>query len=166
MVALALAWNDCGSAGFQWIPAVLCLLFAFIMQIDANLINDFFDFVNGTDNSETRLGPRRACAQGWVKLDSIDDSFEVQAEIRKALDEWLDPVSHKGHDGWEIGVLPKASQVLMHLNAARNLALVQRIALIAHYTDAEGEHETDVEGLTASPFMVCRSGKHQVYTNY
>ena len=102
----------------------------------------------------------------WVKLDSIDDSFEVQAEIRKALDEWLDPVSHKGHDGWEIGVLPKASQVLMHLNAARNLALVQRIALIAHYTDAEGEHETDVEGLTASPFMVCRSGKHQVYTNY
>ena len=41
------------------------------MQIDANFINDFFDFVNGADDVETRLGPRRACAQGWVKLDSM-----------------------------------------------------------------------------------------------
>ena len=50
---------------------MLCFLFAFIMQIDANLINDFFDFVKGTDDRETRLGPRRACAQGWVTLDAM-----------------------------------------------------------------------------------------------
>ena len=41
------------------------------MQIDANFINDFFDFANGNDDAETRLGPRRACAMGWVKLDSM-----------------------------------------------------------------------------------------------
>lgn len=51
--------------------AILCLLFAFLMQIDANFINDFFDFANGADDAETRLGPRRACAQGWVKLDAM-----------------------------------------------------------------------------------------------
>jgi len=56
---------------FSWVAAVLCLLFAFIMQIDANFINDFFDYVNGNDDVSTRLGPRRACAQGWVKLDSM-----------------------------------------------------------------------------------------------
>lgn len=44
---------------------LLCLLFALLMQIDANLINDYFDFRKGTDR-EDRLGPERACAQGWI----------------------------------------------------------------------------------------------------
>lgn len=47
------------------IPFGLCLLFAMLMQIDANLINDYFDFKKGTDR-EDRLGPLRACAQGWI----------------------------------------------------------------------------------------------------
>ena len=74
MIGVALAYIDAPQYGddvFSWLAAVLCFLFAFIMQIDANFINDFFDFANGTDNTETRLGPRRACAQGWVKLDSM-----------------------------------------------------------------------------------------------
>lgn len=74
MIGGAWSWVDAqqyDGAPFQWIPLTLCFLFAFVMQIDANLINDFFDFVKGTDDSSTRLGPRRACAQGWVKLDSM-----------------------------------------------------------------------------------------------
>ena len=35
------------------------------MQIAANFINDLFDFLKGTDR-EDRLGPERACAQGWI----------------------------------------------------------------------------------------------------
>jgi len=55
---------------FKIIPAVLCFLFAFIMQIDANFINDFFDYAKGVDN-EKRLGPKRACAEGWVSASSM-----------------------------------------------------------------------------------------------
>lgn len=47
------------------LPFGLCLLFAMLMQIDANFINDYFDFKKGSDR-EDRLGPERACAQGWV----------------------------------------------------------------------------------------------------
>ncbi len=54
-----------GVGTISWVPAVLCVLFAFIMQIDANFINDYFDWKKGTDD-EHRLGPRRACAQGWI----------------------------------------------------------------------------------------------------
>lgn len=53
---------------FHWIPAVLCLLFAWVMQIDSNLVNDYFDFKKGSDDRETRLGPPRACSEGWVTL--------------------------------------------------------------------------------------------------
>ena len=78
MIGVALAYVDAETLEeiyddqvFSWTAAILCFLFAFVMQIDANFINDFFDFANGTDDVETRLGPRRACAQGWVKLSAM-----------------------------------------------------------------------------------------------
>ena len=41
MIGLSLAYTDLRSAGtFDWLPALLCVLFAFVMQIDANFIND------------------------------------------------------------------------------------------------------------------------------
>ncbi len=52
------------------LPFVLCLLFALLMQIDANFINDYYDFKKGTDR-EDRLGPERACAQGWITPEAM-----------------------------------------------------------------------------------------------
>ncbi len=49
---------------------LLCLLFAFVMQIDANFVNDYFDFKKGTDRAD-RLGPERACAQGWIRPEAM-----------------------------------------------------------------------------------------------
>ena len=74
MIGLALSFVDSGKYQgdvFSWTAAVLCLLFAFIMQIDANFINDLFDYAKGTDDRATRLGPERACAQGWVSIDAM-----------------------------------------------------------------------------------------------
>lgn len=50
---------------FKGMAALLCLLFACGMQIAANFINDLYDYLKGTDR-EDRLGPERACAQGWI----------------------------------------------------------------------------------------------------
>lgn len=52
------------------VPALLCLLFALVMQIDANFINDYYDCLKGTDR-EDRLGPKRACAEGWISLPAM-----------------------------------------------------------------------------------------------
>ncbi len=74
MIGVALAFVDAQEYGddvFSWTAAALCLLFAFIMQIDANFVNDFFDYAKGNDDSASRLGPLRACTQGWVKTDSM-----------------------------------------------------------------------------------------------
>lgn len=61
-IATALA---CADDHAQWGTAALCALFALLMQVAANFINDLFDFLKGTDGAE-RLGPERACAQGWI----------------------------------------------------------------------------------------------------
>lgn len=66
MIGVALALKDATWEHFQLLPAILCFLFAFLMQIDSNLINDYFDFVHGNDDPASRLGPKRACAEGWI----------------------------------------------------------------------------------------------------
>lgn len=71
----------CAVAMYEWcgirvVPAVLCMLFALIMQVDANFINDYFDFMKGTDD-EQRLGPKRACAQGWITASAMRSGLFV-----------------------------------------------------------------------------------------
>ena len=68
MLALSLAASH--GRGLSWVPAMLCVAFAMLMQIDANFVNDYFDGIRGND-AEGRLGPRRACAQGWVSLSAM-----------------------------------------------------------------------------------------------
>ncbi|MBM6992613.1 MAG: 1,4-dihydroxy-2-naphthoate octaprenyltransferase [Prevotella sp.] len=65
MIGAVLAAVD-SDGRMAWLPCVLCFLFAFIMQIDANFVNDYFDFQRGNDDAETRLGPKRACSMGWI----------------------------------------------------------------------------------------------------
>lgn len=65
IIALAAAWHEYGVIDI--VPAIICLLFALLMQADANLVNDYFDCIHGVDREE-RLGPERACSQGWITL--------------------------------------------------------------------------------------------------
>lgn len=83
MVATAMALVDAPSHGIvPWdclfasmkglniLAIILCFLFAFVMQIDANFVNDYYDGVRGNDD-DTRLGPLRACSQGWVTFPAM-----------------------------------------------------------------------------------------------
>lgn len=70
MIGASYAWHVTQGLGFNFVPMALCFLFAFIMQIDANFVNDYYDCVKGCDN-EMRLGPKRACQQGWVTLPAM-----------------------------------------------------------------------------------------------
>lgn len=72
MVAASIFYGsqDCCNSLHATIIILLCFLFAFLMQIDANFINDYYDCKRGTDR-EDRLGPPRACAQGWITLSAM-----------------------------------------------------------------------------------------------
>lgn len=105
MVATAMAWVDSNGVGewsltsangFNYLAAVLCFLFAFVMQIDANFVNDYFDCVRGNDD-ETRLGPKRACAQGWISLSAMRKALVVTTLLGCAVGL---PLAFIG--GWEM----------------------------------------------------------------
>lgn len=73
-----------GDGKFSPVPATLCLAFAFIMQIAANFINDLFDYLKGSDR-EDRLGPERACAQGWITPRSMKAGIAVAIVLACSL---------------------------------------------------------------------------------
>jgi 1,4-dihydroxy-2-naphthoate octaprenyltransferase len=77
----ALAFMD---GRFNWLPALICILFACLMQIAANFINDLFDYLKGTDR-EDRLGPERACAQGWITPGEMKVGIFVTIALACAL---------------------------------------------------------------------------------
>ena len=85
MTAAALAWAN---GQFRLLPALLCLAFAELMQVAANFINDLFDFKKGTDGSE-RLGPERACAQGWITPPVMWRGIVVVLAAAAAVGLWL-----------------------------------------------------------------------------
>ena len=79
MIGAALAISDAQSQ-VRIVPMVLCFLFAFVMQIDANFVNDYFDYRKGTDD-EQRLGPKRACAQGWVTSSAMRKALAITTAL-------------------------------------------------------------------------------------
>ncbi len=69
LLALAAAWHDAGGA-LRWLPALLCLAFALMMQMAANAVNDLADARKGRDD-DARIGPRRMAASGAISQRAI-----------------------------------------------------------------------------------------------
>lgn len=67
MVGTALAHH---AQVFRWEPALICLLFALLIQIGTNFANDYYDFKKGADTKD-RVGPTRAVAAGLVKPEAM-----------------------------------------------------------------------------------------------
>lgn len=102
----------------------------------------------------------------WVNVVSMDDSFEIQGLLQSCLKEYLNPIGYGTKGGWKIGTIPKKPQILMRLGVLKSRAIVKKSVMIAHYTDASGEHEVDLNDLKVTPFMVCKSGQHEVHIIY
>ncbi len=68
IVGSAVAWSE--THVFHWLPALIALLAAVLIQIGTNLHNDVSDFERGADTPE-RLGPPRATAMGWLPADAV-----------------------------------------------------------------------------------------------
>ncbi|MEG1546374.1 MAG: 1,4-dihydroxy-2-naphthoate polyprenyltransferase [Bacteroidaceae bacterium] len=93
MIGCALAAMD---GKFVWQPALICLLFAALMQVAANFINDLFDFLKGTDGVN-RLGPKRACSQAWISPSAMKKGIIVTLLIACAIGSLL-----LLYAGWEL----------------------------------------------------------------
>lgn len=100
----------------------------------------------------------------WLKTKGMGDTFELASKIKKELTKYLDPV--KGHDGagWEPGIFPKYSQMIMKINTLKKDAVVKKVLVTARYQDESGVHECALEKIMNRTLAVVTSGEHHVYT--
>ncbi len=75
IMAIALAFE---SHENQWLPAILCLLFAMLAQATSNVANDYADYKTGCDN-ENSLGPDRKLVSGEVSIKTITRAIIILA---------------------------------------------------------------------------------------
>ena len=69
VVGTAMAWQHAGAIS---VPILLAtLVAALLIQVGTNLHNDVADFERGADEPGTRLGPRRATAEGWLSAAAV-----------------------------------------------------------------------------------------------
>ena len=85
LTASALAYSH---GAFRLLPAVLCAIFAGLIQIASNFINDLFDFLKGTDGDD-RLGPLRSCAMGWITPKAMRWGIGVVMTLAAVVGLWL-----------------------------------------------------------------------------
>ncbi len=93
LIGIIMAYH---AGAFKWIPSIICFLFALIAQIVSNLFNDYFDFKNGSDQSD-RLGPARAVSKGWIKPEAM-----MKASVRLIALACLLGCGLIYYAGWEI----------------------------------------------------------------
>ena len=76
---------------YEWIPGVICLIFAILCQIASNFANEYYDFRAGRDRAG-REGPRRGVTEGDISpaamLNAIYDVLGVAALVGLSLCLW------------------------------------------------------------------------------
>ena len=85
MVGSAAAYHD---NGFAFIPALIALVCAILIQILTNFINEIYDFRKGADTAE-RLGPLRTVATGIISESMMMKASILVATVTFALGLWL-----------------------------------------------------------------------------
>lgn len=102
VVGKALAWHDVGALSGLVLAATVTA--ALLIQVGTNLHNDVADFERGADDPGTRLGPRRATAEGWLRPAAVRRAAVGSFAAAGAIGLWL-----AWHGGWPILAIGIAS---------------------------------------------------------
>jgi 1,4-dihydroxy-2-naphthoate polyprenyltransferase len=102
LVGTALAWHDVGVLSGSILVATIAA--AVLIQVATNLHNDVSDFERGADDPGTRLGPRRATAEGWLTPAQVRRGAVVAFSGAGAIGLWL-----AWQGGWPILAIGVAS---------------------------------------------------------
>lgn len=116
LIASALAYTD---GGFRPGTALLCLLFALLMQCTANLVNDLWDFLKGADQPD-RLGPDRAFAKGYITPRAMKTGIAVFTLAAGATGLGILGTAHDmlPYGGWELVAVGIACLVFAYFYTA------------------------------------------------
>ncbi len=101
-IGASLAFHD---QQLVWVPTIIALLCAFLIQIGTNFANDYFDFKKGADTDD-RIGFERATAAGHISANSMRNATIITMGLAFLFGLFL-----VWHAGWAIFWIGVASLV-------------------------------------------------------
>ena len=118
LVGSALAWTD---GSFHWLPTLLCLVFALLMQCTANLVNDLWDYLKAPTNP-TGWAPTAPSPRGYITLGAMKAgiaAFTV-ACVRRRLGILVWALRHDmlAWGGWELVAVGVACVIFAYFYTA------------------------------------------------
>lgn len=102
------------------------------------------------------------CVTAWLRINNMQDAFELKTNIEEKLSEYFNPVSDSGST-WKIGTLPTKSQIMMKINTMKKNAVLANVSITARYNSDGRMVEKDLSELKVTPMMVCTAGKSNIH---
>lgn len=102
LVGAAIAYHH---NSFDWLPSLISLICAFLIQIGTNFANDYFDFIKGAD-TEDRIGFKRATAEGLITAEEMKAATVLTMAMAFTFGLYL-----VWHAGWIVLALGIASLI-------------------------------------------------------
>lgn len=106
LIGWAVAYRN---GGFDWLPALVVLLCALLLQILANFINDVADYEKGTDQPG-RLGPTRVTQSGLLSAKAVWRGVAAVSIVATLCGLYL-----AWYRGWPVLVIGAASLIFAAL---------------------------------------------------
>ncbi|MBF0208194.1 MAG: 1,4-dihydroxy-2-naphthoate octaprenyltransferase, partial [Oligoflexia bacterium] len=116
-VILGLAYGYWSCKHFDIVVAVATVATGLLLQVIANLNNDYFDFFSGVDNGE-RLGPVRVTASGLLAVAKVKRGIVLAHLMALLLGSYLVVVG-----GWTIFFIGILSLLFAYLYSAGPIPL-------------------------------------------
>lgn len=99
----------------------------------------------------------------WLIVPDLTRGMELRQHWLESIQQYLEPVKHKGAIGWQIGKLPSMKQIRLMLSALEKDAGIDKINVLASYTDGRVHYEMQLERVKKNPFMICCNGTHHIF---
>ncbi|MDO4261615.1 MAG: hypothetical protein Q4C82_06015 [Eubacteriales bacterium] len=106
----------------------------------------------------------RLSVRVWIEKDSMDQAYELQQQALEELRQFIDPLKGGvGGRGWEIGELPRMSQLTARLRTRIAGCSISRMVMTALVDGKELTVTDEFYENMKNPFLMAVNGEHRVY---
>ncbi|MFI3313646.1 MAG: baseplate J/gp47 family protein, partial [Eubacteriales bacterium] len=99
----------------------------------------------------------------WLTLSDANGAFDVQAQMKQLISDYLQPVASDTGKGWNIGELPQEKNISLLLQSVHFQGRIRHIIATAKYFDHTGAHECALDDLKGNSVMIGFSGTHNIH---
>ena len=100
----------------------------------------------------------------WLEKEELDQAYDMQQRAQDLIEEFIDPLKGgMGGRGWEIGELPRASQLSARLRAGIPGCTVSKLVMTAQMDGREVTVTDEFYETVQNPFLMAVNGEHMVY---